>query len=606
MNAGEIGTEAGRLFEYNLPSSWIFRSQEDQNDFGIDGEIELKSEQGTAVGKESIFKVQIKGEGQSTFIKNGTVLSFKLKVVRLQYYFEFKIPVILFVVEVSSEKVFWLSITNDDDLRCKASESKGNEFIQVHIPVANVISRKNNQQASNVLEAVNNCWEYLNLKGLKDSVVRHSGLSLPQLSERISSVGDVLFHAYHHKLNSLLHEGDYTEVYRQAFELSLSPIVPAKDRFVAVLYYWQAFQIAPYVSITKEIYEENFKICFKLINLAREQKSRSNRLVAIGKIRSTKFKVQLDQLYATHHSVSNFDKGSLEYLIFNAQTQEMYRDCCLSLQKLIDLCNRLIKSDQFYVLSDLFIDIYSSVVLFSVVHEARGAAESIEFLHGWHKSVSLLTMSYFIIAKDFYRIERLYYMVLVSLRGDHSLICEYRQLVLSQSPDMEANLDGIEKSIGDAGGQVDFYSLTPSEQKFYFSDVAKKLGMDPDDPDNEYGRIVSNGLKNYDPTLIMKNCESLFVHYRGGGIIAQSLGMHSAGGMHLIVCLKYGYVQGTGYLLTQLYDDAGSSNLGFGFKQNYCNKCSNCEPRQADWEWSLKWYIEELPKYKELLEKYKF
>ena len=34
MNAGEIGTEAGRIFEYNLPSSWIFRSQEDQNDFG--------------------------------------------------------------------------------------------------------------------------------------------------------------------------------------------------------------------------------------------------------------------------------------------------------------------------------------------------------------------------------------------------------------------------------------------------------------------------------------------------------------------------------------------------------------------------------------------
>lgn len=48
MNAGEIGTEAGRIFEYNLPSCWIFRSQEDQNDFGIDGEIELKNENGKA------------------------------------------------------------------------------------------------------------------------------------------------------------------------------------------------------------------------------------------------------------------------------------------------------------------------------------------------------------------------------------------------------------------------------------------------------------------------------------------------------------------------------------------------------------------------------
>lgn len=69
MNAGEIGTEAGRIFEYNLPSSWIFRSQEDQNDFGIDGEIELKNKDGKALGKDRVFKVQIKGELHPTYIK---------------------------------------------------------------------------------------------------------------------------------------------------------------------------------------------------------------------------------------------------------------------------------------------------------------------------------------------------------------------------------------------------------------------------------------------------------------------------------------------------------------------------------------------------------
>ncbi|EAO4118291.1 DUF4365 domain-containing protein, partial [Salmonella enterica] len=89
MNAGEIGTEAGRIFEYNLPSHWIFRSQEDQNDFGIDGEIELKDGSGKALGKESVFKVQIKGEENSTFIHDNSLLSFTLKTDRLRYYFEF-------------------------------------------------------------------------------------------------------------------------------------------------------------------------------------------------------------------------------------------------------------------------------------------------------------------------------------------------------------------------------------------------------------------------------------------------------------------------------------------------------------------------------------
>jgi hypothetical protein len=110
MNASEIGTKAGRIFAYNLPSCWIFRSQEDQNDFGIDGEIEIKDKSGKALGKESIFKVQIKGEENSTFIREGQVLSFTLNMERLKYYFEFKVPVILVVVEVSSEKIFWLGM----------------------------------------------------------------------------------------------------------------------------------------------------------------------------------------------------------------------------------------------------------------------------------------------------------------------------------------------------------------------------------------------------------------------------------------------------------------------------------------------------------------
>ena len=147
MNAGEIGTEAGRIFEYNLPSSWIFRSQEDQNDFGIDGEIELKDESGKALGKDSVFKVQIKGEEHSTYIHEGKTLSFNLRMERLRYYFEFKVPVILVVVEVSSERVYWLPITNDENLRVKAKKSEQNESVQVHLPIDNILVRKKDNLA---------------------------------------------------------------------------------------------------------------------------------------------------------------------------------------------------------------------------------------------------------------------------------------------------------------------------------------------------------------------------------------------------------------------------------------------------------------------------
>lgn len=606
MNAGEIGTEAGRIFEYNLPSSWIFRSQEDQNDFGIDGEIELKDENGKALGKDSVFKVQIKGEESSRYINEGKTLSFTLKLERLKYYFEFKVPVILVVVEVSSEKIYWLPITNDENLRIKASQSGDNESIQIHLPIENSLARKNDELANKIISSVIDCWDYLNIKGLKESVSRFSSVNPTSLKKNIEDIGDALFKAHHQQLNNLLFDRDFTGVFQQASEICTSPIVPAKDRFVALLYYWQAFQTSPFTSVKREIFEENYKICHWLINLSREQKSKAHRLIAIGKSRTVKFKSQLEQLHATHHSIAHFESDSLEHFIFNNQTHELYRECSLSLQKLIELCNRLTRDSQYHVLAGLFTDIYASVLLFKGIHESKGSKESIEFLDQWHESMALLVMTYCVITEDFFKIERLYLLMSTSLKGDPQATVEARKLILSSLPDVEEALDAIEKSILDIDDNRDFYSISIEEQKAYFTNMAKNLGMDPDDPESEYGHIVDMGLKNYDPSSIMRNCESLFVHYRPGGIIAQSLRMHSTGGMHLLVCLKHGHAQGTGNLLTLLYDDSDGPDFGHSFKQQNCDKCSDCKPRSEEWSWSLKWYEVAVEKNKDILSKYKF
>lgn len=416
MNAGEIGIEAGRIFEYNLPSHWIFRSQEDQNDFGIDGEIELKDGSGKALGKESVFKVQIKGEENSTFIHDNSLLSFTLKTERLRYYFEFKVPVILVVVEITSEKIFWLPITNNAILRKKASKSNQNDTVQVHIPIENTLVRKDIASANKILDAAIDCWDYLNIKGLKDSVVRYPIISPSTLDKKIEDIGEALYKAYHQQLDNLLSERKYDAVFKRSTEISHSPIVPAKDRFIAVLYYLQAFQIAPYTNIKREIYREKFYICQHLILLAREQKSRIHRLIAFGKSRKAKFKAQLDQLHATHHSVNHFEEKSLERYIFNDQTQIMYRDCCISLQKIIELCNRMTRNQQYHILADFFVDIYASILIFKGIHEARGSKETIDFLDDWHERMSLLVMTYCVLSKDIEKIEKLYFLTATLLK----------------------------------------------------------------------------------------------------------------------------------------------------------------------------------------------
>lgn len=605
MNSGEIGTQAGRIFEYNLPNSWIFRSQEDQNDFGIDGEIEIKDSSGKAIGKESVFKVQIKGEEQSNYIKGNSLLSFTLKLERLRYYFEFKVPVILIVVEVSSEKIYWLPLTNDEDLRVKAAGANSNEFIQIHIPVENTLIRKDDHSASRILDVVTDCWDYLDIKGLKESIIRYPMIPPATLNKKIEDIGEALFKAYHQQLHNLLSDKKYNDVLSRSFELYTSAIVPDKDRFTALLYYWQAFQISPFTNIKREIFRENYNICSSLISLARDQKSRLHRLIAFGKSRQAIFKIQIDQLYAHHHSVNHFKQDSFEHYIFNNQTQEFYRKCCLSLQKIIELCNRVTRDGQFHILTDLFVDVYPSIFAFKGIHKARGSKESIKFLDDWSEKLSSLVMTYCVISGDINKTERLYLLLSASLKDNPDATKNAREIILSSIPEFNQVLNEMEQYVINLNSQEDFFSLSIQEQKNYFLSMAKNLGLDPDDTEGEHYKFMKIGFANYDPTIIMKNCESLFVHYRPGGLLAQSLRMHSLGGMHMMICLKHGHAQGTGNLLNMLYDNTGGPDFGHSFKQSFCDKCSDCRPRNDDWSWTLGWYERAVEKHSSLLDKYK-
>jgi hypothetical protein len=48
----------------------------------------------------------------------------------------------------------------------------------------------------------------------------------------------------------------------------------------------------------------------------------------------------------------------------------------------------------------------------------------------------------------------------------------------------------LENAALEVNEQQDFYSISIEEQKLFFVDMAKNLGMDPDDPNSEFGQIV--------------------------------------------------------------------------------------------------------------------
>jgi len=604
MNAGEIGAAAGRIFNYKAPLNWIIRSQEDQDDHGIDCEIELKDSNGKALGQESVFKIQLKGQENCSFIEGGQKLSFTVSRARLQYYLDFNIPVILVVVEVSNEEIYWVSVTNNQKILEKVRDSS-TDNLTVHLPVENKLERNDSTAFDKLLVSVQECWDFLSLRDLKLAVNNCKTLQPEALNKCIEQVGDALFKAYHMKLEQLLIAGSYGELYQQAGDIIQSRIVPAKDRFLATLYFDYAFKVAPYKQIKNEQIEEQLKLCEYLVFFAREQKESALRLTAIAKARSSLFSFKVEQLYAQHHSNQNFKPDSFEYLYMNREIHKQYHDACAQLQKIINLCHRFINLSQFNILADLMCDLALSLGTFKNIHNARGSNEAIVFLDEWFEKMLHTVLMYLSIISDMRKIELLYLMFNIQSELKTIVKFDVRALIIEHCPSAQDLLDVLDKEIANKDEPKPFFEASIEEQKQFFTDRAKNLGMDPDDPTSREGQFIAIGLANYDPTNVIGHCEHMFVDYRPRGMIAQQLGMHSLS-MPIMTCLKHKYTIGTGNLLIKAFDNSVGPELGSGFKQSYCDKCSDCSPRSDEWGWNLKWQQEERAKHVDWLDKIDF
>lgn len=603
MNAGEIGESAGRIFKYKAPLNWIIRSQEDQDDHGIDCEIELKDSSGKALGQESVFKVQLKGQEHCTLIENDTKVSFSVSLERLKYYLSFNIPVILVVVDVTTEDIYWVSVTDNDTICSNVSKSSA-KTLTVHLPVENKLEKNNVDSFASLLRSVESCWNSLSLRDLKVAVENCTTLQPENLDKCIDQVGDALFKAYHIKLDKLFCDRDFNELYRQASDLIKSPVVPVKDRFLATLYFERAFSIEPYTKVKNQQIEEQLKLCDLLINLARQQREPVYRLSAMAKVRSQLFGIHIEQLHAVHHTNQHFESNSFEYLFMNGEAHKQYNDACVQLQKLINLCHRLIKASQFNILADLMCDISLSIGLFKTVHSVRGSESAIIFLDDWYQQIMQVVLTYVAIAEDYRKIEQLYLMLNVQSELKNIIKFDARSLIirkLSGAEDLLERLDDVMKA---SDSSPKFYDASVEEQKRFLTDLAKNLGVDPDDKGCKLGQIVARGLVNYDPTNVIGHCEHMFVDYRPGGIVAEQLHMHSAGGMHLLVCLKHGHAAGTGNILLQAFDNDKGPVFAQGFKQQHCDNCKDCTARDGEWAWSLRWQHTERAKYSTFLDKY--
>jgi len=81
---------------------WLFRRQDGETDFGVDGEIELVSNN-QVTGQ--LFKIQIKSTQNIVWNNNQTTIRVKTSTYNLWH--KMPLPIVLFLVDTSTEKVYW-------------------------------------------------------------------------------------------------------------------------------------------------------------------------------------------------------------------------------------------------------------------------------------------------------------------------------------------------------------------------------------------------------------------------------------------------------------------------------------------------------------------
>jgi len=603
LNAKEIGRKAGRIFEYLLPDHWIFRSQEDQEDYGIDGEIELTNDSDHATG--FIFKAQIKGQKSVSIIENGAVVSFSLKVERLKYYMrEMEIPVILIVVDVTTEKVFWKSLQDDNQLRAALQQALDNdqEHIAVHIPATNTLPEKQGE----LLSAVKANMNWLRVSALSrmtmpiESMISKSPDEL--IAEMLENSKLLNLHLYSETFERLYASGEFDELFNSAKNVLNSETEKVETRFCAGIYIERV-----YLQKIDSKSEEYQKLCFNLylilIDLVRKNKaSKHLRLYAILLMRSIRLNLSVDADYDYYLSAVMSENDDLTKWVVEFSRSQVALRAAKDVEKVIYLINRIILSGNRYLLLEVFPRIVSKISRFAHRLSMDGLSEQADYLYKWMKFCIDLSIR-----------------LAIELDQEHS-VAEF--LIVNttfklNTADSEKNIDEsfeIAQSIKDENIRTRLIETisnirteinkthddaTPEDELRFFRDRAKALGFNYDDPEDEMGQIIQQGLKDYNPERVLKDCEYLLVFPSSArGIPARMVGLPSAA-MKWIYCTKLGHATG-GWDLDSIYSSPIKEH---GFKNQYCKDCEYKTPRDSEWCWSSHWQNEELQKHKDIIDR---
>jgi hypothetical protein len=220
----QIDDRALGILRYRFPEGFVFREQE--KDFGIDCEFEqfqqvrledVNLQASTGV----IFKAQVKGvkDGSKLELKTKPALSKAFETRDLEYWYEqIKIPVIIFLVDLKTETIYWIEFYSSKKLRDDYLGAKRNDqqHVNIHFDKTKTIP----ETVDRLLEVVNDARQRIALSLLPSPRILEEHLrETPDIEQEIEVIEKRRELAYYYRFLNCLDENNVDQANQRALEI---------------------------------------------------------------------------------------------------------------------------------------------------------------------------------------------------------------------------------------------------------------------------------------------------------------------------------------------------------------------------------------------------
>lgn len=605
MNAGKqkkISRRAGKIFASATPDHIIIRSQEDQEDYGIDFELEITDSEGNATG--NIFKIQQKGVESVGTIDGGKYVSYGgLSVSRAKYYvFQIDTPTILSVVDVEAESIYWLEMQGNSSVQAAIShaETTGQKTLTVHIPAVNVYP----DTIHNMLDKVESMKSYIATRRVSNFPIPTSSTILKEIAdpdEAIRNLKDTAAIVQLSLIDRLVQSGKPNEAYERATATFSDQDLRLEARF---LYGCKLYELANYIStgydtdtkreewlhrraaVAQQLCQISFPVRGPLLRhalvLCYSSRVRLNSLRNQALLAS----INIQQHSGMATSATRLMTWSQRQIILDAIVSDFRR-----IQRQLVFLAR--SGDIVHAMeswADATLDLLMFIHTLVAEGQSASATHLVRWLDGFGDMLARTVVSANVTDHKYERAAKSMLvritMASVVSAGDRDEIASSMARTIKSVPDKKGRK--IVEDIASEGWQsLEASKALPAPSKHpnneevaqLIETLARRLGVDLSDEDDPLSMIVRIGIADSDPTRVLKTCKNMRIAIGSYGIPAQMLGLPMAGSTVLSCAIHENYsIEGIGI--------DGNYQL---FDQEYCSKCSDRVPHDQGWSWSEEW-----------------